>query len=414
VLRTATAYLMLFAATAHAARLPGLAAPSPRTRVGGSTRISVCFIRLEVKQAPKTHRGNVFVYDATAVASPYAWDKDNRLRSVTPPTGTATAYQYDANGLRTQRVDATGTTRYLIDWPGVLEELDGANATTIKYLNNPQRIDDVLAYQRSGTTEYPLTDALGSIYAATDATGVIVHRYDFDVYGGRTDLGGNAAAIDVGFTGRWHDSNGLIEHRHRQRNPKLGGWLQADPMGMVDGPNVYGYVGNQPTALTDPSGLGFDSPTTQMFAALARGDVVTALYYFETATGVSAFTAQAIIGGLTTALAAELGTPGACPGVAKNAFPLLEKLGVYLGGLKPVYYKIISTTGGIIGFQKIATDPKSTVQLATNGRHVAVKLGDRIFDALTGPGGMSEAEYLERIWPKAIKTMESTDFPQGF
>ncbi|HEX8113835.1 MAG TPA: hypothetical protein VF516_39155, partial [Kofleriaceae bacterium] len=158
----------------------------------------------------------------------YGWDRDNRLRSVSPPLGTPTTYRYDANGLRTERVDMTGTTRYLLDGPTVLEELDSTNAASVRYFSNPQRIDEVLSYQRPGSVEYPLTDALGSIHVVSDDQGNIVHRYDFGVFGERTDLGGSTAAIDAGYTGRWHDPNGLLEHRDRQRNPKLGGWLQPD------------------------------------------------------------------------------------------------------------------------------------------------------------------------------------------
>src|SRR5689334_17232003 len=51
-------------------------------------------------------------------------------------TGIPTTYSYGANGLRTQRVDATGTSRYLLDGPSVLEELDGVNAGAIRYFNN--------------------------------------------------------------------------------------------------------------------------------------------------------------------------------------------------------------------------------------------------------------------------------------
>jgi len=154
----------------------------------------------------------------------------------------------------------TGTTRYLLDGSSVLEELGATSATTLKYLNNPQQIDEVLAYQRGGATAYPLTDALGSLYASTDASGSVVHRYDFDVYGKRTDLGGSAPAVDVGYTGRWHDPNGLIEYRNRQRNPLLGNWMQPDPAGMIDGPNKYLYVKAQPTIWKDPDGRLVVSP----------------------------------------------------------------------------------------------------------------------------------------------------------
>ncbi len=192
-----------------------------------------------------------------AATTTYSWDRDNRLRTVTPPSpATPTSYSYDANGLRVQRVDANGTVRYLLDDASVLAELDGANAVTTRYLNNPQRIDEVISFERGGATYWPLTDALGSIYAVADSSGAVVHRFDFDVYGARADLGGTGPVLDIGFTGRWHDPDGLIEHRDRQRRPDVGAWLQADREGTVDGPNIYAYVKNAPTVFSDPSGQG--------------------------------------------------------------------------------------------------------------------------------------------------------------
>jgi len=164
----------------------------------------------------------------------------------------------------------------VLDGASVLEELDGTNATSIKYFNNPQQIDEVLAYQRGSQTEFPLTDALGSLYAATDASGNVVHRYDFDAYGKRTDLGGSAPAVDRGFTMREHDAWGGINNRVRELRPDLGAWMQPDrfnygyeksrgrqsePLGSLAKLVGYGrdasyaYVGNHPTMATDPSGM---------------------------------------------------------------------------------------------------------------------------------------------------------------
>jgi len=185
----------------------------------------------------------------------------------------------------------TGTTRYLLDGASVLEELDAANANRTKYLNNPQQIDEVLAYQRGSTTEYLLTDALGSVYASTAAAGAIVHRYDFGVYGKRTDLGGSAPAVDVGYTGRRHDLNGLIQNGRRERNPLLGSWMSADPIGMVGGPNFYAYVGGNPVMFTDPTGMIRDSISAKFAIALAMAvrfggqHIQEAAHYFDLLVG---------------------------------------------------------------------------------------------------------------------------------
>ncbi len=41
----------------------------------------------------------------------------------------------------------------------------------------------------------------------------------------------------------------------RTYSPELGRWLQRDPLGYVDGVNLYEYVASRPTVLVDPLGL---------------------------------------------------------------------------------------------------------------------------------------------------------------
>ena len=58
-----------------------------------------------------------------------------------------------------------------------------------------------------------------------------------------------------GFTGREHDADtGLIYSRQRYYDPGVGVWLSPDRKKMVNGPNLYQYVLDNPTRYTDPSG----------------------------------------------------------------------------------------------------------------------------------------------------------------
>jgi len=57
------------------------------------------------------------------------------------------------------------------------------------------------------------------------------------------------------FTGRQYDAeSGLYHYRARAYFPDVGRFMQQDPAGMVDGANVYAYVGNDPVNGVDPSG----------------------------------------------------------------------------------------------------------------------------------------------------------------
>ena len=42
---------------------------------------------------------------------------------------------------------------------------------------------------------------------------------------------------------------------YRDYDPTLGRYLEADPIGLAGGDNVYGYVGGNPVGAIDPSGL---------------------------------------------------------------------------------------------------------------------------------------------------------------
>ena len=57
------------------------------------------------------------------------------------------------------------------------------------------------------------------------------------------------------YTGKERDTEtGLYYHGARYYAPWLGRWTSCDPAGLVDGPNLYAYVGDNPVAYGDPSG----------------------------------------------------------------------------------------------------------------------------------------------------------------
>ena len=58
------------------------------------------------------------------------------------------------------------------------------------------------------------------------------------------------------FTGhQWDGESGLYYAPERYYSPFQARWTTRDPLGMIDGPNVYAYVRGNPVNLTDPLGL---------------------------------------------------------------------------------------------------------------------------------------------------------------
>lgn len=60
----------------------------------------------------------------------------------------------------------------------------------------------------------------------------------------------------IGAAGMWWDPHlGIYHVRHRAYDPRLGRFLQPDPIGVAGGWNVFEYVGGDPTNGIDPLGL---------------------------------------------------------------------------------------------------------------------------------------------------------------
>jgi RHS repeat-associated protein len=135
-----------------------------------------------------------------------------------------------------------------------------------------------------GNTEvlYPLHDTLGSVIGLVRAgDGELVEKVSYDPYGQtyferpepdpndpnltiwtRTDSTGlnpwptSAYGNPFLWTGQRHDAGvGLYHFMYCSYSPRLGRWMQRDPLRYIDGVNLYSYVGNIPLYFTDPYGL---------------------------------------------------------------------------------------------------------------------------------------------------------------
>lgn len=139
--------------------------------------------------------------------------------------------------------------------------------------------------QQNAARYYYHFDGLGSVVALSDKNGQTVETYQYSVFGDTAVYKYNAdgsttrlAASAVGnvyfFTARRLDTEtGIYYYRARSYTPRLGRFLQTDPIGYADGINWYLYCGNNPIILIDPSG-------TLSFAGMLEG-IYTGIENFE-------------------------------------------------------------------------------------------------------------------------------------
>jgi RHS repeat-associated protein len=60
------------------------------------------------------------------------------------------------------------------------------------------------------------------------------------------------------FPGQYYDAeSGLHQNWHRSYDPALGRYISSDPIGLADGLNTFGYVGQSPLSLIDIMGLSY-------------------------------------------------------------------------------------------------------------------------------------------------------------
>lgn len=191
----------------------------------------------------------------------YQYNYNNRLINV--DNGTTATYKYDALNRRIQKtVVSTGsTTNFYYSGDQAIEERNANNAVLATYIFGIS-VDDVLQMKRGSNTYYYHKNHLGSVVALTDGSGNLVERYEYDPYGKPfffdaydNALEQSAIGNSILFTGRDYDyETGLYYYRARYMHPGLGRFMQHDPMMYINGLNIYGYVGNMPTIITDSSG----------------------------------------------------------------------------------------------------------------------------------------------------------------
>jgi len=222
--------------------------------------------------APIRVGGQPYAYDANGNLTSgggrtFVWNGWNQLASVTQ-AGVTETYADDAAGARVTRTSNGATVVTVAD----LWERTVGGATTHFYRFGA----DVIGVRRSDQgTQYLFSDHLGSVSAATNASGALVGMQHYDPWG-RVRTGGIGLTART-FTGQRRDATGLLEYHARYDDPTLGRFISPDSIvpepGNPQSFNRFAYVYNNPLKYTDPTGHWIESAVDIAFIAYDIWDI---------------------------------------------------------------------------------------------------------------------------------------------
>ena len=107
------------------------------------------------------------------------------------------------------------------------------------------------------TTTWVTGDHLGTPAYLTTSTGAVANSYEATPWGGRWKSLVSSPTTALGQPGQIEDDVTYRAYNlHRDYDPSLGRYIEADPIGLAGGENGYGYVGGNPVGLIDPEGKG--------------------------------------------------------------------------------------------------------------------------------------------------------------
>jgi len=347
--------------------------------------------------------GAAYTYDANGNlrsdgARTLDYDVQNRLVHAVAG-GVAATYTYDALGRRSAKTVQGQTLNFSYSGDDLIAEYDGNGNLVRKYIHGFS-VDEPLALVVSNNTYFYHTDSGGTVVALSGSSGSIVEQYVPDAFG-RVQQYVSSLGNRFLFAGREYDAEtGLFYCRARHYDPVLGRFIQADPIRLLGGLNLYSYCDNNPLSFLDPLGLSKDGGFwNRFFGGLqALGGLAEAGAGF----GFAAVTAETGIGavagvgvGLHGLDQFQAGLRKAFSGESTDTFTStgLQEMGVPRGWANGIDagISIVGTAGIGIAQQAATTLPSEVASTFSDAKYTSTVLEEPM-TAYRYSGGVSAPE----------------------
>ena len=185
--------------------------------------------------------------------------------------GTTNSYGVNGLGQRTTKAGTgyTGTIRFVYGEDGkLLGEYDNTGAIIAEHVY----LQDTPIAVIKGTGAYLVqADHLNTPRAILGAANALVWKWDSDAFGS-TAANENPSALgafnyNLRLPGQYYDKETANHYNYFRDNynPKIGRYMQSDPIELAGGINTYAYVDSNPLRWRDPlAGVGCARNTVRL------------------------------------------------------------------------------------------------------------------------------------------------------
>lgn len=218
----------------------------------------------------------------------YEWYANGRLKKVKQADGKDVLFTYDALGRRISKTTGNTITRWVWDNDKPLHEwtysindqpqavvgewgqiaYDRPELNPLNAFNETNAITwifdgdahSLAAKIVNGQTYSVISDHLGTPFCMYNAKGKAVWEGALDIYGRTKLTPGSKSDLPFRYAGQYEDAEtGLYYNRFRYYDPEAGIYISQDPIRLMGGMQLYGYV-NDPIIKVDIFGLSSFDP----------------------------------------------------------------------------------------------------------------------------------------------------------